>query len=133
MDRNGHGGSGLARLANTADRSGAGTTTDGTMAILLSVLRANMKALRRRRSLTQEEAAFRAGIDYKQWQRIEGGKVNITLATLCRVSSVLGIRSDVLLRDGDGRGMGKEPPGPARYVRSIHRAVVSLRRMLWKK
>ena len=39
--------------------------------------------------LTQEEAADRAGIDYKRWQRLEGGNVNATLRTLLRVADAL--------------------------------------------
>lgn len=40
--------------------------------------------------LTQEEAADRAGIDYKRWQRLEHGSVNATLRTLLRVADALG-------------------------------------------
>ena len=40
--------------------------------------------------LTQEEAADRAGIDYKRWQRLESGAVNATLRTLLRVADALG-------------------------------------------
>jgi transcriptional regulator with XRE-family HTH domain len=40
--------------------------------------------------LTQEEAADRAGIDYKRWQRLESGTVNATLRTLLRVADALG-------------------------------------------
>jgi len=39
--------------------------------------------------LTQEQAAHKARIDYKRWQRIEGGSVNATLRTLYRVADAL--------------------------------------------
>jgi transcriptional regulator with XRE-family HTH domain len=42
-----------------------------------------------RAGLTQEEAAGRADIDYKRWQRIEQGAVNPTVATLARIASAL--------------------------------------------
>jgi transcriptional regulator with XRE-family HTH domain len=39
--------------------------------------------------LTQEEAAGRSRIDYKRWQRIELGSVNVTVRTLLRVAATL--------------------------------------------
>jgi transcriptional regulator with XRE-family HTH domain len=39
--------------------------------------------------LTQEEAADRARIDYKRWQRLEQGAVNPTARTLLRVAEAL--------------------------------------------
>jgi transcriptional regulator with XRE-family HTH domain len=39
--------------------------------------------------LTQEEAADRAGIDYKRWQRLEQGAVNPTARTLLRVAEAV--------------------------------------------
>ena len=40
--------------------------------------------------LTQEDAAHAAGIDYKRWQRIESGGVNVTVRTLARVAGAIG-------------------------------------------
>jgi len=40
--------------------------------------------------LTQEEAAATAGIDYKRWQRLEAGEVNLTVRTLIRVAAAVG-------------------------------------------
>jgi DNA-binding XRE family transcriptional regulator len=42
-----------------------------------------------RAGLTQEEAAGRADIDYKRWQRIEQGVANPTVATLARIASAM--------------------------------------------
>jgi transcriptional regulator with XRE-family HTH domain len=39
--------------------------------------------------LTQEEAADRARIDYKRWQRLEQGAVNPTARTLLRVAEAV--------------------------------------------
>jgi transcriptional regulator with XRE-family HTH domain len=39
--------------------------------------------------LTQEEAATRAGIDYKRWQKLEQGQVNATLRTLVCVADAV--------------------------------------------
>lgn len=41
--------------------------------------------------LTQEEAAYRARIDYKRLQKLEKGKVNATVRTLLRLADVYGV------------------------------------------
>jgi len=56
--------------------------------------------------LTQEQAAARAGIDYKRWQRIEQGGVNPTIRTLVSVASALDTTVWTLL--------GPPEPEPAR-------------------
>jgi len=64
---------------------------------LQRVVGKNVKALRVRRGLTQEEAAHRAKLDYKRWQRIEAGRVNVTLHTLVSVSAALAANPKQLL------------------------------------
>lgn len=44
---------------------------------------------RQRAGLTQEEAAHTADIDWRRWQRIEEGSVNVTVKTLVRVAAAL--------------------------------------------
>ena len=61
-------------------------------------------SLRKGLGLTQEEAADRAGIDYKRWQRLEGGSVNATLRTLLRVSEALDVNIWTMLQ---GRSRGR--------------------------
>ena len=39
--------------------------------------------------MSQEEAAAQAGIDYKRLQRIEAGRVNVTVRTLVRIATAL--------------------------------------------
>jgi transcriptional regulator with XRE-family HTH domain len=39
--------------------------------------------------LTQEEAAARAGIDHKRWQKLEQGQVNATIRTLVCVAEAM--------------------------------------------
>jgi transcriptional regulator with XRE-family HTH domain len=48
--------------------------------------------------LTQEQAAHKAGIDWRRWQRIEAGLVNPTIATLDRVARAVGATIDVTFR-----------------------------------
>ncbi len=50
-----------------------------------------VRAAREAAGYTQEEAAARADIDYKRWQRLEQGTVNPTIRTLARVASALGV------------------------------------------
>ncbi len=64
--------------------------TSSVRAVLRDVGRLVQQA-RVRADLTQEEAASRAGIDYKRWQRLEKGEVNPTLRTLVRVAAALGL------------------------------------------
>lgn len=45
-----------------------------------------IRAARIQAGLTQEDAAHAANIDWRRWQRIEEGTVNVTLKTLVRVA-----------------------------------------------
>ena len=48
-----------------------------------------VRAAREVAGLSQEVAAHRAAIDYKRWQRIEHGDVNVTTRTLVRIAAAL--------------------------------------------
>lgn len=64
------------------------------------VLRAasrRVKAARRELGITQEEAAHRAGMPVRQWQRIESGEAG-TLRTFVAVAVALGIDVADLIR-----------------------------------
>lgn len=52
---------------------------------------------RRARALTQMEVAEEARIPYRYFQRIEGGYVNITMATLLRIARQLRVHPYQLL------------------------------------
>jgi ribosome-binding protein aMBF1 (putative translation factor) len=57
-----------------------------------------VRSAREEADLTQEVAAAAAGIDYKRWQELEGGRVNPTARTLMRVADALGTDIWALLR-----------------------------------
>ena len=57
----------------------------------------NVARTRRARLLTQKDAALRAGISYRYFQRIESGRVNLTLGTLQRLADLLGVHACDLL------------------------------------
>jgi transcriptional regulator with XRE-family HTH domain len=60
---------------------------------VLQEIGARVRRARLCAALTQEEAAARAGIDYKRWQRLEQGLVNPTARTLVRVAEA--VRTDL--------------------------------------
>lgn len=51
-----------------------------------------VRALRQERGLTQEQAAERAALDAKHFQAIEGGRTNVTMASLVGIARALGVR-----------------------------------------
>lgn len=56
----------------------------------LANLRINLRRIRQKRGLTQAKAAEMAGIDYKYFQKIEGGLwPNLTLSTLQKIADGL--------------------------------------------
>jgi transcriptional regulator with XRE-family HTH domain len=57
-----------------------------------------MRSLRRERGFAQEAFAARAGLDRSFYGAIERGEFNITLDTLIKVASGLGVRASTLLR-----------------------------------
>jgi transcriptional regulator with XRE-family HTH domain len=65
---------------------------------LLREIGLRMRSSREAAGLTQEEAAHRAGLDARRWQRIEQGVVNLTVRTLARISSALEVSFWDLLR-----------------------------------
>ena len=59
------------------------------VAAALNRLGKRVRALRRERDLTQEEAAEIAKLDEKHWQDIEGARTNPTVATLVGIAKAL--------------------------------------------
>jgi transcriptional regulator with XRE-family HTH domain len=57
-------------------------------------LAVNVRALRAKAGMSAREAAERAEIPLRQWQRVEAAEVNATLKTLARIAYAL--RADVL-------------------------------------
>jgi transcriptional regulator with XRE-family HTH domain len=73
-----------------------------------------IRALRLKYGLTQEALAERAGLDYKYYQRLELGQTEAPmLATLDKLSRVLGTRSWVLLCDEQSLILKKTGLSPA--------------------
>lgn len=60
-------------------------------AALLRDVGLRVRNARKAAGLSQEDAAAAAGLDWRRWQRIEGGEVNATVRTLARVAKALGL------------------------------------------
>lgn len=50
-----------------------------------------VRSLRDERGLTLYEVQAKSGVDWKHWQKIEAGQLNLTLATLHRIAEGLGV------------------------------------------
>jgi transcriptional regulator with XRE-family HTH domain len=65
-------------------------------------LATNLRLLRKRRRMTQEELAGRCGLATRHLQKIEAGEVNVTLRTLAVLASVLRVELNQLLASDPG-------------------------------
>lgn len=63
-------------------------------------LGARLRALRKARGWTLDQAAEAADMDYQHIQKIEGGKLNVTLVTLVRLAEGLGVELAAFFVDG---------------------------------
>ena len=66
---------------------------------LRRVLAANVRRARLAAKLSVQEAASRAELHWRHWQKVEAGEVNVTLRTLGRLSDTLGVESSKLLAE----------------------------------
>lgn len=57
-----------------------------------------MRAIRKDMGLTQEDFAFKAGLDRSYYGAIERGEFNITIDTLMSIADGLGVRASEILR-----------------------------------
>jgi DNA-binding XRE family transcriptional regulator len=86
-----------ANATRTAEDEGTPPYVDPTDKVLRE-LGQRLRDARVASGLTQEEAASKAGIDYKCWQRLESGHVNPTVKTLVRAAGAVGISFWALTR-----------------------------------
>jgi transcriptional regulator with XRE-family HTH domain len=75
------------------------TQRNHTEAELCSRLGTNVRARRTAALLTLQNAARRASIHWRHWQKIEAGQINATLVTLKRVAHALDVAPADLLRE----------------------------------
>ena len=70
-----------------------------TPAELRRRLAANVRRLRLAASLTVKQAAARVGMHWRQWQKVEAGNSNVTLATIVRTAGALNVTPAELLAE----------------------------------
>jgi ribosome-binding protein aMBF1 (putative translation factor) len=80
---------------------------------VLRSLAANVRAIRRRRGLTQDRLAELAKLDLRQVQRAESGRVDVGLLTLSALAAALDVAPGRLLRSAT-----LEPPRLGRPPRA---------------
>ena len=66
---------------------------------LISIFARNVRRLRQKKGMTQEELAFEAEIDLTYVGGIERGKRNPSLLVMCRIANALSVPLARLLRD----------------------------------
>lgn len=57
----------------------------------VSYISSRIRELRRERRLTVQELAYRCDMERSNLSRIEAGRVNLTLKTLCAICNALGV------------------------------------------
>ncbi len=65
--------------------------------MVLVKLGQNVRALRKRRSMSQEHLALEAELDRTYISQVERGRRNVSVINLCRLAYVLGIPPSALL------------------------------------
>jgi transcriptional regulator with XRE-family HTH domain len=83
---------------------------EATFAEARARLAARMSALRHAAGMPQSEAAARAGIDLRNWGRIEKARHDVRLDTLLRIQYALGVDSvEALFGETTGDLFGRGP------------------------
>lgn len=72
--------------------------TDALYDRLRESLGGNVARLRSKRAMTQEDLAHATGLDVRYLQRIERGRVNVSLKGLAALARALGVEPRALLR-----------------------------------
>ena len=65
--------------------------TDTPPEKIIALVGRNLADFRRQRGLTQEQLAALAGVSVKYVQRVEAGRENLTIRSLARFSTLLGV------------------------------------------
>lgn len=68
------------------------------MATVMQKFGQRVRKFRKQKGLTQEKLAERTGIDYSYLNLIENGKRNPSLKVMAKLSRILGVRLEDLLR-----------------------------------
>ncbi|MCW3480844.1 XRE family transcriptional regulator [Neisseriaceae bacterium JH1-16] len=83
--------------------------TDSAILPVILTVSANLRAARQRQGLSQEKLATAAGVSRRMLVNIEAGESNVSLATLDRLASALGLSFAELVHEA-----GADPASPVR-------------------
>lgn len=112
----------MAQATRSAARRGThlkvGVARDAASDREVRALAERVRTLRLARGLTQWAIAER-GLSYKYYQRIESGRVNVTIRTLVRVARALGVSVQELFRSAAERSASTRPRGRATKSASV--------------
>jgi len=88
------------KLKRSPQRKGAGSKKENVPGFnaLVSVVANNVRRIRKKKGLTQEEVSSLAGFNYRFYQKIESGKYSPNLYTLFRLAKQLQVKLSTLLR-----------------------------------
>ena len=67
---------------------------------LRQIIAANIRKIRDKRGLTQEETSEKAGFHYKYYQRVESGSVNLTLDSIEKLAKALQFKPEKIFVKG---------------------------------
>lgn len=63
----------------------------------IQLIASNIKTYRQKKNLSIQELAYRCDMERSCMSRIESGRVNVTIKTLCKISDALGVELKDLL------------------------------------
>ncbi|WP_437606083.1 helix-turn-helix transcriptional regulator [Sorangium sp. So ce834] len=88
--------------------------SDARLEEVLRFIGANVRRIRLKRGMTQQELADAAGVALRFLQQIERAKTNVGVAVLVRLADVLGVRPGVLFRQRELPPVKRGRPRKAR-------------------
>ncbi len=94
--------------------------------VAMAKIGANLKAIRKGKSMTQKGVAGMAGVNRSLLSQVENGKANIGLAKLCALAEALGVTMKEIVARG-------EIPGAEGETRTIDLAEGRPGRDVWLK
>jgi transcriptional regulator with XRE-family HTH domain len=80
----------MAARSSGADRPSRVARQSPRFAAETKALGERVRQLREARGWTLEQADEGTGVNWKHWQKIESGQINVTLATLIRIAEGFG-------------------------------------------
>lgn len=66
----------------------------------ISEIASKIRELRKSRNMTIQELAYRCEMERSNMSRIEAGKTNITIKTLCKICGALGVELSDIIKCG---------------------------------